>query len=153
MKTTVIEVAGLLSTLSAAGVEKQLLRLPGVQKAEVNYVAGSATISFDENVVDLKAIKAKVHECGYHCGGEQLPRHVCVPDDPPGEAQTAVLAADASHEHAAHSGTGPPRLARTRRWHRSSSWCKPRRTPRRRHNCWPTRHRNGLSSPLWLLAC
>ena len=73
MKTTVIEIGGLLSVLSARGVEKQLLKLPGVTKAEVNYVAGSATVAYDETVVDLKAIKTRVHECGYHCVGERLP--------------------------------------------------------------------------------
>ena len=86
MKTATIEVDGLLSTLSALGVQKQLGRIPGVTKAEVNYVGSSATVTFDETVTDLKAIKAKVHECGYHCAGERLPKHVCVPDDPPGES-------------------------------------------------------------------
>lgn len=33
MKTSTLEVGGLLSALSAQGVEKQLLRLPGVKKA------------------------------------------------------------------------------------------------------------------------
>ena len=86
MKTTVIEVGGMLSTLCAHGVQKQLTRLPGVKKAEVNYVAGSATVTYDDTVTDVKAIKAKVHECGYHCSGEVLPKHVCAPDDPPSEA-------------------------------------------------------------------
>lgn len=47
MKTGIIEVGGLLSTLSARGVEKQLSKLPGVTKVEVNYVAGSATVVYD----------------------------------------------------------------------------------------------------------
>jgi Cu2+-exporting ATPase len=76
----------MLSPLSARGVEKQLGRLRGVKKVEVNYVAGSATVTYDEAQTDLKTIKAKVHECGYHCGGEMVPRHVCAPEDPPGEA-------------------------------------------------------------------
>ncbi|MAL34380.1 MAG: hypothetical protein CMG84_13365, partial [Marinobacter sp.] len=59
MKNTVVEIRGLLSALSARGVEKQLLRLPGVKKAEVNYVAGSATVTYDEATVDLEAIKAR----------------------------------------------------------------------------------------------
>ncbi|MFZ5790094.1 MAG: heavy metal translocating P-type ATPase [Pseudomonadota bacterium] len=106
MKTVTIEVAGLLSTLSALGVQKQLARLAGVRKAEVNYVAGSATVTFDETVTDLKAIKAKVQECGYHCAGERLPKHVCVPEDPPGEA--LAVAAPAREErrqetHATHA--------------------------------------------------
>ena len=83
MKTTVIEVAGLVSVLSARGVEKRLARLPGVRKAEVNYVAGSATVVYDEKRTDLKAIKAKVAECGYHCGGELVPKHVCETEDSP----------------------------------------------------------------------
>ena len=67
MKTATIEVGGLISVLSALGVQKQLARLPGVTKAEVNYVAGSATVTFDETVTDLNVIKSKVHECNYHC--------------------------------------------------------------------------------------
>jgi Cu2+-exporting ATPase len=43
MKTSVIEVGGLLSVLSARGVEKQLASLPGLRRVEVNYAAGSAT--------------------------------------------------------------------------------------------------------------
>lgn len=109
MKTSTIEVGGLLSALSALGVEKQLSKLPGVKKAEVNYVAGSATVVYDETVIDLKAIKAGVHECGYHCAGELLPRHVCEPEDPPAAEATLVMPDHAAHEpdvevpgHAAH---------------------------------------------------
>jgi Cu2+-exporting ATPase len=106
VKTTVIEIGGLLSVLSARGVEKQLLKLPGVTKAEVNYVAGSATVAYDETVVDLKAIKTRVHECGYHCAGERLPKHACEPGDPPGEA--AVAAKPAHDAHSAHSDAVHP---------------------------------------------
>ena len=72
MRTIVIEVSSLFSALSARGVEKQLVKLAGVDKVEVNYVAGSATVVYDESVIELKTIKAKVHECGYHCAGERL---------------------------------------------------------------------------------
>ena len=110
MKTSIVEVGGLVSVLSARGVEKQLAKLPGVRKAEVNYVAGSATVAYDEAVVDLKTIKARIHECGYHCAGEQLPRHICEPGDPPGEAAVAAMPGHAGHaraavsEHAGHAG-------------------------------------------------
>jgi Cu2+-exporting ATPase len=102
MKTSVIEVGNLLSTLSALGVEKQLMKLPGVHKAEVNYVAGSATVVYDEAVTDLKTIKARVYECGYHCAGERLPKHVCIPEDPPPTVAVEVQAPHAAHGHAAH---------------------------------------------------
>jgi Cu2+-exporting ATPase len=87
MKTSVIEVGGMLSALSAHGVEKQLGKLRGIERAEVNYVAGSATVVYDETVIDLKAIKARVHKCGYHCSGELVPKHLCKPEDPPSEGR------------------------------------------------------------------
>ena len=102
MRTATIEVAGLLSTLSALGVQKQLARLPGVGKAEVNYVAGSATVTFDETITDVRAIEAKVRECGYHCAGEQLPRHVCTLADPPDQALAVPVPAHEDRQHAGH---------------------------------------------------
>ncbi len=111
MKTSIIEVGGLLSALSARGVEKQITKLPGVKKAAVNYVAGSATVVYDETLVDLKTIKTRVHECGYHCAGEQLPGHLCLPEDPPAAAATMVMPGHATHEpgaeHAEHAAREP----------------------------------------------
>ncbi len=102
MKTVTLEVGGLISTLSALGVQKQLARQPGVNKAEVNYVSQSATVTFDEKVTNLKVLKRKVRECGYHCAGERLPRHVCEPEDPPGEAQAKAPPAQDHRRHATH---------------------------------------------------
>jgi Cu2+-exporting ATPase len=107
MKTSIVEVAGLLSVLSAQGVEKQLARLPGVKRIEVNYVAGSATVVYDEAVTTLEAIKSKIHECGYHCAGELLPRHVCVPEDPAAETAAAIP----MPHHAEHAAAAPARHA------------------------------------------
>jgi Cu2+-exporting ATPase len=98
MKTATIEVAGLVSVLSAQGIEKQLLKLPGVHMAKVNYVAGSATVAYDEGVTRLPAIEAGVRECGYHCAGERLPRHLCA-------TEADVIPA---HAHGAHPGHAPP---------------------------------------------
>ena len=105
MKTAIVEVAGLISVLSARGVEKQLTRLPGVRKAEVNYVAGSATVVYDEKRTDIKAIKEKVADCGYHCGGELVPKHVCAPEVSPAEG---VAVATLAHEHHAEAGKVKP---------------------------------------------
>jgi len=81
------------------------MKLPGVHKAEVNYVAGSATVVYDETVTNIKRIKARVHECGYHCAGERLPKHICVPEDPPAATAAIAPAAPAGHarEHAGHA--------------------------------------------------
>jgi P-type Cu2+ transporter len=99
MKTVTVDVGGMISVLSARGIEKQLARLPGVHHAEVNYVAGSATVMYDERHTDLKTIKAQVDECGYHCAGELTAKHVCEPEDPP-----AAAAAVAHVDHAMHAG-------------------------------------------------
>ena len=77
MKTNVIEVGGMLSALSARGVEKQLMKMSGIKKAEVNYVGDSATVSYDEKVIGLKDIRLRIHKCGYPCSGELLPKHLC----------------------------------------------------------------------------
>ncbi len=100
MRTINIEVSGMLSALSAAGVEKQLGRLPGVETVKVNYVAGSASITYDETRTDLKAIEAKVKDCGYHCAGEALPKHICIPHDPE-EKAAAVSSSSDQHDHGA----------------------------------------------------
>ncbi|MDI1251547.1 heavy metal-associated domain-containing protein [Thermomonas sp.] len=77
MRTSIIEVGGMLSALSARGVEKQLMKLPGIEKAEVNYVCGSATAIYDERLIGLKEIQARVQQCGYRCSGALQPKHVC----------------------------------------------------------------------------
>jgi Cu2+-exporting ATPase len=111
MRTIIIEVGGLVSALSARGVEKQVARIPGVERVEVNYAAGSATVVYDETRLDLKTLKARVQECGYHCGGELVPMHVCAPEDPPSvAAATAPMAGHAAFEaaHAAHAAHAKP---------------------------------------------
>lgn len=37
----------MLSALIARGAEKRLARLPGLQRTDVNYVSGSATVEHD----------------------------------------------------------------------------------------------------------
>ncbi|MEW5888187.1 MAG: heavy metal translocating P-type ATPase [Pseudomonadota bacterium] len=97
MKTVTIEVGDLISPLGARGVEKQLARLPGVQRVEASHATGSATVTYDGRVIDLKTIKARVRECGYHCRGELVPRHVCQLEDPPAAAAVPAPA------HAGHA--------------------------------------------------
>lgn len=107
MKTTTVDVGGLLSPLSVRGVEKRLLAIRGVKQANVSCASNSATIEYEETVTDLKEIKTTIRECGYHCRGELLPQHVCEPGDPP--AKPAVVAAthppSSDADHVAHAGT------------------------------------------------
>ena len=118
MKTTVIDVRDLLSPLSAQGIEKQLATLPGVKQVDVNNVSGSAIVLYDETVTDLNVITTKLRECGHHCGGELLPKHLCVqnfPHDAHASAASSSPTPAAIHtdhtentqhaESASHAGT------------------------------------------------
>lgn len=107
MKTSTIEIGNLVSTLSAVGVKRQLAALPGVEHVDVNYVAGSATVRYDEGRVTLKALQQRVADCGYHCGGELIPAHLCSPAD----HKSSGLGHAKHANHAAHvrtAGGGAP---------------------------------------------
>ncbi len=108
MKTTTIDVAGLLSPLCAQGVEKQLCKMPGVKRTDVNFVSGNATVEYDESVTTLDRIKRCIRDCGYRCSGEMLPEHVCTPGDPPGDAGTAAVLPGGHVSRAAHTGHAHP---------------------------------------------
>ncbi|ABM39797.1 heavy metal translocating P-type ATPase [Polaromonas naphthalenivorans] len=105
MKTSTVEVGRLVSTLSAAGVERQLSTLAGVHHVDVNYVAGSATVHYDETQTSLQAIGQRIIDCGYHCRGELVPAHVCGPVHykMTGDAHAGHTA---NGDHAAHGGQG-----------------------------------------------
>ena len=100
MKEAVICVHGMLCVGDGRGVEKQLLRHPGIHHVDANYLNCTATVHYDESVISLAEIKALVGECGFHCTGESLPEHVCKPGDP--------MAATMSMEHAAHADHAMP---------------------------------------------
>jgi len=109
MRTVTVDVGGMLSVESDMGVEKQLRRLPGVARADVDYATASATVTYDEDFTSLAAIKAKIRDCGFHCDGERVPHHVCKPEDPPATA-VAPPPADA-HGPAAHGAHAGPEVA------------------------------------------
>ncbi len=79
MKTVVVYVDGLFSVCEALGVEKRLLRHPGVRRAEANYLSGTATVEYDESRVTLADIQRTIGQCGYGCAGECLPHHLREP--------------------------------------------------------------------------
>ena len=109
MQTSTVEIGELLSPLGAEGVKKQLQKLPGVHHVDVNYVAGSATVHYDESKVTLSQVQENVSHCGYHCRGELVPKHIC---DRPAEAPSVAdephlhHAAHAHHAHHATAATG-----------------------------------------------
>ncbi len=77
MTTRTVDVGNLFSVLGAQGIEKQLRRVAGVGRVSVNPVSGSTTVDFDPDKTSLSALQAAIKECGFHCAGEAVPRHLC----------------------------------------------------------------------------
>ena len=77
MKKAILEVGGMLSVLDFLGVEKRLKHVLGVHAATVNIATNTAVVEYDENVTNVEALRAKIIDCGFHCHGEVLPRHIC----------------------------------------------------------------------------
>jgi len=65
MKTSVIEVHGMLSVLSVDEVEKRIGEVPGVESVTVNYAAKNATVRYDETRLEIADIKSAVRQRGY----------------------------------------------------------------------------------------
>src|SRR3546814_9720843 len=62
------------------GVEKQLRSLAGVRDARANPASESVTVDYDEGVTDPASLRSMILDCGYHCRGRTVPRHVCALD-------------------------------------------------------------------------
>lgn len=77
MTTRTFEVGGLLSVLGTRGIEKQVRRVRGVERVSVNPVNGTTTVTYDADEVGVAAIRQAIENCGFHCAGEALTRHIC----------------------------------------------------------------------------
>ncbi len=77
MTTSTFDIGDLLSILGARGIEKRLMRLVGVDHVSVNPVSGNTSVDYDPARTNPKSIMAAIEECGHHCAGEALPRHLC----------------------------------------------------------------------------
>ena len=88
MQKTTLEVRGQFESLDHLGVEKQLLKMPGVIGATANPASESVTVDFDEQLVTPTALRKIITDCSFHCRGTPVPRHICemhadvVADDP-----------------------------------------------------------------------
>ena len=103
MQKTTIEIGGLMAMLDFLAIEKHVRALPGVQTVAMNAGSSTATVTFDEARTSVDAIMRQVQACGFHCRGESVPRHVCVPDSTavsPGHPKAPAAI------HAAHAGHG-----------------------------------------------
>src|ERR1700730_375489 len=116
MTTSTLEVGDLFSVLGPHGIEKQLRRIAGVGRVSVNPVSGLTTVVFDPAKTSITAIQSAIEDCGFHCAGEALPRHVCEdhampsrsrPGAPISQITPAASAARAGHAGMAAAGMKP----------------------------------------------
>jgi len=77
--TAVLDVRGLRFATEKNVVEAALGRRPGVLAVDVNPVAQTATVTFDPQSASIADLRDWVRDCGYHCAGLSVPRHVCAP--------------------------------------------------------------------------
>ncbi|MEO8310547.1 MAG: heavy metal translocating P-type ATPase, partial [Caldimonas sp.] len=73
MKTSVIEIDGMLSLLSVDETEKRIGEVPGVESVTVNFAARRATVRYDETRLDISHIKAAVRQRGFEHDASQAP--------------------------------------------------------------------------------
>ena len=103
MKSATLEVRGLFEELDHLGVERRLGAMPGVHHAQANPASGSVTVHYDVDITSEAALREAVRECGHHCSGEVLPRHVCArPVPAAGRAHAAHLPQPGTKDEMAH---------------------------------------------------
>ncbi len=110
VRTTTIDVTSFATPLDPLVVEKKLRTLPGVRSAAANFASASATITYDETQTSVRALRQAVRDCGFHCRGEVVPRHICVPDEdtaPPGHPSSPASRHEHRHGHGQHEAHPP----------------------------------------------
>lgn len=61
-----VKIAGMSCAACANRIEKGLSKMPGVDKAAVNFAAEKASVAYDPAQVGLKDFAAKIEDLGYH---------------------------------------------------------------------------------------
>ncbi|NMM24458.1 MAG: heavy metal translocating P-type ATPase [Phycicoccus sp.] len=102
-QTTILQVGGLQWASSAAVVERALSRRSGVLAVSANAVSQTASVTYDPDRTDVAELSGWVRDCGFHCGGQSVPEHVCDPMKEPG-ASTDAKAPDSHAGHDAQAG-------------------------------------------------
>ena len=80
MREVVLEAGGLLHGSSAPALETFLRRQPGIHHAEASTPSQTVTVGYDDAAIAEADIRRLIEECGYHCAGEVLPKHLCAPE-------------------------------------------------------------------------
>ncbi len=65
LQTAELRITGMDCPVCSGVIQRKLLEMPGVVKAEVRYPAGSATVQFDSSKTDTSKLIAVVNDTGY----------------------------------------------------------------------------------------
>ncbi len=101
MSTITIDVSGFRTPLDPLVIEKHLRGLKGVRKATANFASATASVDYDAAKVGAADLEQAVRDCGFHCRGEVVPRHVCT------QGEDTVSHGPGRHDHTGHGGTAP----------------------------------------------
>ena len=75
VKSLTLEIGGLFEELDHLAVERRLAVMPGVHRAEANPASGSVTVIYDETAITKQELEDSIRDCGFHSGGDVVPRH------------------------------------------------------------------------------
>ena len=70
--TKTVHVSGMTCSACSSAVERGVSKMEGVVKASVNLTTEKLTVEYDQEVVDLDAISARVDKLGYKVEKAQL---------------------------------------------------------------------------------
>ncbi len=118
MKEVVLEAGGMLGGSSAPALQTFLSRQPGIHHVEANPMSDTVTVGYDENTIIEARIRELIEECGYHCRGEVVPRHIMgtaatdqanhAAQPPPNEHAEHAADAPKPAEHGGHAASDKP---------------------------------------------
>ncbi|OXR45105.1 Copper-exporting P-type ATPase A [Nocardia cerradoensis] len=103
--TVVLDLSGLHWASRQQVATRVLQARPGVLEATVNPAAQTATVGFDPARTSVHELRQWLRDCGIHCSGLSVPRHVCDPLAEPSEpagAHRHEPAAPAHDHHGTH---------------------------------------------------
>ena len=101
--TAVLEASGMLRASELAVVEAAIGRRPGVIEVEANPVSQTATVTYDPDETSVEDLRRWVIECGFHCDGQSVPKHICDPMmEAAREAPAPTTSAPPHEDHASH---------------------------------------------------
>jgi P-type Cu2+ transporter len=108
--TAVLDVSGVQWASEKAVAETVLSRRPGVLAVDANPVAQTATVNYDPDRTSVAELAGWVRDCGYHCAGQSVPRHVCDPLVEPHrhDGHPPPAPVEAAPEHVGHPAPKAP---------------------------------------------